>query len=96
MQQEEKIVLFEIMVDRYGMPAQEDQAIEEMAELIKAIIKYRKDKSDENGFDLIDEIADVKILIEQLELMHKISSLVEERIDFKLERQKKRMFPDLQ
>ena len=91
MEQKEKETIFSIMVDKFGIPAQEDQAIEQMSELIKAIIKNRKKSTVETLFDLIDEIADVKILIEQLELMHNVSDKVEERIDYKLNRQKKRL-----
>ena len=51
----------------WGVQAQLDMMIEEMSELIKAIIKYRRGKGDKN--ELMREGVDVQIMMMQLETM---------------------------
>ena len=87
----------------YGAPAQVDMCIEEMSELTKALLKYRRksvlakgenvnpasevinlNKSRE---DIIDELADVKIMCRQMELLFQVEDAVERRMDFKINRQ---------
>lgn len=77
----------QFIIDTYGTKAQEDIAIEECSELIKAICKNRRNPSDETRKGIIDEMADVEIMIEQLKIIHSCSREVEERIDYKIERQ---------
>lgn len=77
----------QFIIDTYGTKAQEDIAIEECSELIKAICKNRRNPSDETRKGIIDEIADVEIMIEQLKIIHSCSREAEERIDYKIERQ---------
>ena len=66
-------------------------AIEEMAELQKAILKHRRYTGDETRAEIIDEIADVEIMIEQLKIIFSCKKEVESRIDYKIERQIKRI-----
>ena len=77
------------IVETYGNDAQEDMAIEECSELVKAILKFRR--SDENTAEMrdavIDEIADVQIMLTQLGIIFNCVAEVEERIDFKINRQ---------
>ena len=56
------------IVETYGNDAQEDMAIEECSELIKAILKFRRsdEKTAEMRDAVIDEIADVQIMLTQL------------------------------
>lgn len=73
----------------YGDDSQMYMAIEEMSELTKEICKYKRLP---NNYDKIaDEIADVKIMIEQLEHIFGVSEKVEKRINYKLERQLRRI-----
>lgn len=77
------------IVETYGNDAQEDMAIEECSELIKAILKFRR--SDEKTVEMrdavIDEIADVQIMLTQLGIVFNCVAEVEDRIDFKINRQ---------
>ena len=73
----------------YGDDSQLYMAIEEMSELTKEICKYKRLPS--NYDKLADEIADVKIMIEQLEYIFGVSNEVEERINYKLDRQLRRI-----
>lgn len=58
------------IVETYGNDAQEDMAIEECSELVKAILKLRRsdEKTAETREAVIDEIADVQIMLSQLEI----------------------------
>ena len=90
------------IVLRYGYDAQSRQCIEEMAELTQAINKFwRKDLKcgygaiEESGLDkeseayinLIEEIADVEIMLEQMKEMLYCGERVAEIREEKLERQ---------
>lgn len=64
----------------WGVRNQEDMAIEESAELVKAICKLRRSNNltaKKHLLELADEIADVQIMLEQLKQMHDISDLVD-------------------
>lgn len=56
------------IADHYGFDAQTEKAIEEMAELIVAIKNIKKNDGNEADYFLnyIEELADVKIMIDQL------------------------------
>lgn len=56
----------------WGKQVQEDIAIEELSELTKAIVKLRRYGRLTDWSNLIEEIADVEIMIEQLKIMHNI------------------------
>lgn len=61
-------------IETYGVQAQCDVAIEEMAELTKAIVKIRRvaddyEKTQAALENLLEEIADVDIMIEQMKIM---------------------------
>ena len=79
------------IINSYGTKSQEDVAIEEMAELQKAILKHRRYTGDETRAEIIDEIADVEIMIEQLKIIFSCKKEVENRIYYKIERQIKRI-----
>lgn len=63
-------------IDTYGRQAQIDVAMEEMAELTKAILKTRRIPEDDHDAqeharsNVIEEIADVEIMIDQLKIMY--------------------------
>ena len=79
------------IINSYGINSQQDMAIEELSELQKAIVKHRRFHCKETEQDIVDEIADVQIMLEQLKIIYSCSREVEERIDYKLERQTKRI-----
>lgn len=59
-------------IEKFGNDAQLDQAIEECSELILALCKYKRysDNITEEIYDnVIEEIADVQIMIDQLKFM---------------------------
>lgn len=88
------------IVDTYGADPQIDMMIEEASELTKALLKYRrKSNSDSSTGDemltlrdaIIDEIADVKIMLAQMEILFGCTGEVEMQIDRKIERQMDRL-----
>ena len=60
-------------IDTYGYDLQKQVAIEEMAELTKEICKDFRGK--ENRDNIIEEIADVQIMMYQLMAMYSISDV---------------------
>lgn len=69
------IILSEKVIDTlrsalrtFGIKNQEDIAIEEMSELTKAIIKNRRYNTEETKAGILEEIADVQIMLLQLML----------------------------
>lgn len=61
--------LYALAITEHGTDLQQLVAIEEMAELTQAIIKFkRKEKH-----NIAEEVADVEIMLEQLKLMHGIT-----------------------
>lgn len=79
------------MVDFYGIEPQARQAMEESAELIQAINKVLRKKDDAKNH-LAEEMADVFICLEQLKYSFDISDEeIQVWIDYKFERQKKRI-----
>ena len=71
-------------LDEYGIRNQTDIAIEEMAELTKAIIKCRRENTEIVFDNLFEEIADVLIMIEQLRIHYgdiHISSIIRQKVD---------------
>ena len=102
MTQEREAKILERAVKTYGGYAQVDMAIEEMAELTKALLKHRraldavgtdgleslKDKTD----DVLEEMADVGIMLNQLALI--FGDPIEQEIA-KLERLERRLSGDV-
>lgn len=77
----------------YGKDAQLDMYIEEMSELIKEICKHKRGK--DNRDEIIDEMADVYIMLEQMKMIFDISEKqINEQIDFKVARLKGRLKND--
>ena len=71
-------------INTFGIPRQEDIAIEEMSELTKAIIKNRRTPDKSHKEDIREEIADVFIMITQLKMIY--GGDIEEIIDKKIKR----------
>ena len=87
------------IVTIYGDNKQVDMCIEECAELQKALLKYRRETN--KGFPvtekvkeakeaIIDELADVTVMVEQMKIIYGYEA-VEERVGFKINRQMDRL-----
>jgi NTP pyrophosphatase (non-canonical NTP hydrolase) len=82
--------LYQTALDKYGFDKQLDQLTEECGELITSCNKLRRN-GDSAVPLMIDEIADVEIMIGQIKQAMQISFKVEDRITFKLNRLKERL-----
>lgn len=79
------------LINHYGTLNQKLIAIEEMAELQKAIVKHIRQESEENMNAVIEEIADVQVMLEQLKMIFSCRSKADEIMDAKIDRQIKRV-----
>lgn len=96
MTREEKI---EYIAQHYGTGKQTQQCVEEMAEFIQAACKVSRSKTDEElgkrGLNLLEELADVEIMVQQLKLLYltsdKLKEVYDATMDEKLDRQLQRI-----
>lgn len=79
------------IISYYGEQFQIDKAIEEMSELTQALIKARQDPDNLTEENVLEEVADVWVMIEQLKLIFKGQEVVEEYVDYKISRQMQRI-----
>lgn len=77
-----------VILNYYGVEAQEGMAIEERAELIAALRHTLRGRATMS--EVIDEIADVTIMMQQLAFIYG-EEAIDCRIDSKLERQMQRI-----
>lgn len=90
MTEEQKAKCHEIAV-YYGIANQRYKAVEEMAELIHAIMKTETESVDFAHYEqIIEELADVSIMMEQMRFFFG-DEAVNDRINEKLDRQLERM-----
>lgn len=77
------------IANHYGRESQVLIAIEEMSELTKELCKYfrRYDRKKE----IIEEVADAQIMLEQIIELFGINNEVDRMVDYKLNRQIRRM-----
>ena len=75
-------------VATYGAPAQIDMAVEEAAELIHALCKFKRHASEDKIRDVLEEVADMRIMLDQMALVFGSCSHIEEQ---KIERLKRRL-----
>ncbi|SDX41637.1 hypothetical protein [Eubacterium barkeri] len=91
-QENNTVKIFGNAIEKYGIEAQSDVAIEEMAELIQAIVKFRRYGKSENATEYLDEVIeekeDVKIMMDQLDLIYGDSR---EMRDWKVNRLSRRL-----
>lgn len=85
-----EVAIMEGAIALYGIEAQVDVAIEEMAELTKALLKLRRAESD-TAHDVAvaairEELADVSIMLSQLELIYGDVADIEEAKLWRLEK----------
>ena len=88
------------IVDTYGTNPQIDMMIEEASELTKALLKYRRKSNSESSTGeemmalrdaVIDEIADTKIMLAQMEILFGCAGEVEVQVSHKIDRQMERL-----
>lgn len=82
--------LFDKAIQRWGVSAQLLMVLEEMSELQKEILK-NINRGKDNLDAIIDETADVEIMLAQLKHIYQIQKQVQERIPVKLEKVKIRL-----
>lgn len=87
MEQDERTVCV-LAVEKFGPESQINMALEECAELIDALCKFRRERV--GTLDVITEIADVQIMCEQLAYMFGEQTVEDER-KRKIERLRKRL-----
>lgn len=80
----------------YGIAAQVDMAIEEISELTKALCKERRTqlvpgKHAEAHANVIEEIADVAIMLKQLLIMFDKDGEIQKEVDYKIDRLEQRL-----
>ena len=78
------------IAEKYGKESQLRQLQEECAELIVACSKILR-MNDKAINNLIEEIADVRVMVEQIEYLYGIKNLVEDEMEYKLQRQLERI-----
>lgn len=91
---------FKTIADHYGFRNQSMMMIEECSELQKAICKWHRERGDsllsessdcDERTSIIDELADVIIMAKQISYLLSAEYEVSEQIEFKLDRQLRRM-----
>jgi phosphoribosyl-ATP pyrophosphohydrolase len=75
------------IINHFGNENQVQKAVEELAELIAAI-------SANNSIDVIEEIADVQVMLNQLKIMFNCENAVEKIYDEKVDRTLSRINQD--
>lgn len=79
--------IFKSAVHRWGKEAQTDMMIEEMAELTKAILNERRGRD----HNIAEEMADVRIMLAQMEIIFQNAGEVEQRFREKIARLDQRL-----
>ena len=100
---EERLKIYDEATKPWGLVAQYDQCVEEMAEMILAINKYKRkvlykeyQNDDKVIKNLVEEIADVSICLEQMKHFfkdYKIDEVIEQKMQKflkEIEEQKKK------
>lgn len=82
----------EKIAEHYGRKFQEQQTVSELSELMYCLTRRPDQRQPDWANDLVDEIADVTIMLQQMMHLYDISSdELNERINYKLQRQLTRM-----
>lgn len=77
-------------IETYGAESQLNVAIEELSELIKEICKHKRGA--DNVVAIIEEMADVYIMLEQMQMIFDLgSTVIPDAMDLKVKRLKKRL-----
>lgn len=81
--------LYQKVMDKWGVDAQLNVAIEELSELIKEICKDKRDYGIPD--QIAEEVADVEIMCEQLRFIYDFDEAVDKWKAYKLKRLEKRL-----
>lgn len=84
----ERQEIYKQAIAQYGVEPQRKMAIEEMAELTNALMKF--DRGRNTVEDIVEEIADVTIMMQQLAIIYG-QKAVDLQIDYKTARLAKRL-----
>lgn len=90
MTNENRKVLVDAII-KYGVDHQKTVAIEELSELTKEITKSQRSDTEVDIDHLIEEVADVYIVLHEIMIMFCISEDVGKWIDVKVKRLRERM-----
>ena len=89
---EERLKIYDEATELWGLVAQYDQCVEEMAEMIVAINKYKRkvlykeyQNDDKVIKNLVEELADVSICLEQMKHFYK-NNKIDEIIEQKMQK----------
>ena len=88
---EERKVIYEMAITKYGQMNQIIKAVEEMSELTKELCKLLVNDSKYSIEGIAEEIADVTIMMEQLRLIFDINDEVCTMMDSKIRRLENRI-----
>ena len=91
MNKHEQATGLQTIVSTYGVNPQVDIAVDECSELIKALMKHKRKPSLATREGIIDELADVQIMLRQMNIIFECKDEVEERIEYKINRQLERI-----
>lgn len=69
--------LYRLAITKWGKISQLDMLVEESAELIKAVNKFKRFSSQQNCLNLLEEIADVEIMCEQVRIIFNNNDVIE-------------------
>lgn len=89
MNEAEKFMLFQELIEEYGAKHQSMVCIEEMSELTKELVKF--ERGENNHDQIAEETADVLIMLEQIIKIYGIADKVESWKNEKLKRTKARL-----
>jgi len=71
-------------LEMWGVDAQVRQTLEELSELQLAFLKWWRNPTDDNSHNIIEELADVKVMVRQMELVFgapEVQQVVAQKID---------------
>lgn len=86
--------IFVQCIVQWGVKNQEDMAVEEVGEFLKALMKLRRSNSltaKKCLMELADEVADVEVMLEQIKIMHEMHAIVDDIKVFKINRLQQRL-----
>ena len=81
--------IYEAVLNKWGKESQTRMMFEEMAELQKELCKEAR--GEDNADAIAEEIADVKIMLEQMIILHNCKDMVGMQMERKLQRLKERL-----
>lgn len=86
----DRVAVLESAISVFGLRSQKDMTIEEMSELTKALLKERRARTKieraEARANIIEEIADVYIMLQQLIMIYDQDGECQSAVDYKVDR----------